>query len=252
MQASEHVLAVSELQVKRGHSMILQGVSLEVGVGVTGLIGRNGMGKTTLAEAVMGMLPACGGTIMLAGKDLASSPSYKVARSGVALVPQGRRLFPSLTVREHLQLMRRGSGMGGQTWGVDDVLRLFPRLGERLNHRATQLSGGEQQMLAVSRALLQSPNVLILDEPSEGLAPVVVEELGDAIVQLGQSGLSVLLIEQNLELITMAMSGDVLVMANGQIVETIQTEDLETDKSVRERVLGVALSAPPNQPPKNE
>ncbi|MFZ1382727.1 MAG: ABC transporter ATP-binding protein [Scrofimicrobium sp.] len=239
---TECELKVTDLHVRRGHSLILQGVSLEVGTGVTGLIGRNGMGKTTLAEAIMGILTSMSGTISLDEKDLTNKPSFKVARSGIALVPQGRRLFPSLTVREHLQLVNKRNESEGPKWTPDDVIQLFPRLGERLRHKATQLSGGEQQMLAIGRALLQSPNALILDEPSEGLAPVVVDELGRAISELGRSGLSVLLVEQNLELITMTMSGEVLVMENGRITETIRTADLEADRGIRERVLGVALS----------
>lgn len=249
---AECELKVRDLHVRRGHSVILQGVDLDVRAGVTGLIGRNGMGKTTLAEAIMGMLPAVSGTVHLDETNLTNRPSFKVARSGVALVPQGRRLFPSLTVREHMQLVNKRNELAGPKWTPDDVIGLFPRLGERLDHKATQLSGGEQQMLAFGRALLQSPKALILDEPSEGLAPVIVDELGRAISTLGDSGLSVLLVEQNLELITTTISGEVLVMENGKISETIRTADLEADKGIRERVLGVALSVPSDEEPEDK
>lgn len=233
------VVRITDLQAHRGHSHILQGVSIELPSGVTGVIGRNGMGKTTLAESVMGMLRPTGGSIVLDGVELAGKPSFRIARAGIALVPQGRRLFRSLTVAEHLQL--QGRRVNGH-WNRARVLEVFPRLAERLHNGATALSGGEQQMLAIARALMQNPKVLILDEPSEGLAPVIVHELGRNIRNLGDAGLAILLIEQNLELVLGTISDEVAVMENGRITERIAVDTLSEDRVARERILGVALS----------
>ena len=233
------ILKVTDLHAHRGHSHILQGVSIDLPAGVTGVIGRNGMGKTTFAESVMGILRPTSGSILLDAQELAGKPSFRIARAGIALVPQRRRLFRSLTVAEHLQLQgRKATG----PWTRDRVLEIFPRLSERLNNGGTELSGGEQQMLAVARALMQNPKVLILDEPSEGLAPVIVDELGRNIKKLGNEGLAVLLIEQNLELILATISDNVAVMENGRITEEIAVNALSTDRAARERILGVALS----------
>ena len=233
------ILKVTDLHAHRGHSHILQGVSIDLPAGVTGVIGRNGMGKTTFAESVMGILRPTSGSILLDAQELAGKPSFRIARAGIALVPQGRRLFRSLTVAEHLQLQgRKATG----PWTRDRVLEIFPRLSERLNNGGTELSGGEQQMLAVARALMQNPKVLILDEPSEGLAPVIVDELGRNIKKLGNEGLAVLLIEQNLELILATISDNVAVMENGRFTEKIAVNALSTDRAARERILGVALS----------
>ncbi len=229
-------LAIQDVVCRRGHSRILQGVTLTAQSGVVGLIGRNGMGKSTLAECAMGMLPATSGTVTLNGQQLSGLRPDQIARCGLALVPQGRRLFPSLSVREHLQL----AGARGGKWSPDDVRALFPRLTEREGNRANQLSGGEQQMLAIARALLQSPSAIIMDEPSEGLAPVIVDELAATISRLAQDGMVILLIEQNLSLVERTVTQPVYVMENGLIVDQIDQQLLRDDRGLRERVLGVS------------
>ena len=230
-------LRIQDLACVRGHSRILQGVTLEVVSGGVGIIGRNGMGQTTLAECVMGMLPALSGSVKLDGIELAGRRPDQVAQAGLALVPQGRRLFRSLTVAEHLSMTRSK----GTRWTPDRVRALFPRLTERERNRATQLSGGEQQMLAISRALLQNPSVLLMDEPSEGLAPVIVDELAEIINSLAHEGMPILLIEQNLGLVERTATQPIQVMENGKIVEEIDVHRLREDKRIRERILGVAI-----------
>lgn len=230
-------LRVQDLVCCRGHSRILQGVTLEVVSGIVGLIGRNGMGKTTLAECVMGMLPAVSGSVRLDGVELAGKRPDQVARAGLALVPQGRRLFRSLTVAEHLSMARST----GTRWTPNRVRELFPRLAERERNRARQLSGGEQQMLAIGRALLQNPAVLIMDEPSEGLAPVIVDELAEAIIALAGEGMPILMIEQNLSLVERAVTQPIQVMENGKILEEVDVMRLHNDRRIRERILGVAV-----------
>lgn len=236
---SDSVLAVTDLVSKRGHNIILQGVSFEVSQGVVGLIGRNGMGKTTLAESIMGILSPFSGSVKFNGIELCGKKSNEIARSGIALVPQGRRLFKSLTVQEHLTMMKKAfSGKPDY-----DVLELFPRLSERLTNRASQLSGGEQQMLAIARALLQNPKILIMDEPSEGLAPVIVDELSKIISKLAQQDMPILLIEQNLSLVEKTVNGEVFIMDNGRIANSISVSTLASDKRVQERILGVSVGA---------
>lgn len=230
-------LRIEDLVCARGHSRILQGVTLEVVSGVVGLIGRNGMGKTTLAECAMGMLPAISGSVRLDGVELTGNRPDQVARAGLALVPQGRRLFKSLSVAEHLSMARSK----GARWTPERIRDLFPRLTEREGNRATQLSGGEQQMLAIGRALLQNPTVLLMDEPSEGLAPVIVDELADVITTLAQEGMPILLIEQNLSLVERTVTQPIQVMENGKIVEEIDVLRLQQDKRIRERVLGITV-----------
>jgi branched-chain amino acid transport system ATP-binding protein len=235
--ASEPVLAVRGLDAYYGSAHVLQGVEFEMGDEPVAIIGRNGMGKTSLCKAIMGISPpSAKGSIRFQGRELVGRPSYKVANSGIGYVPQGRRLFPSLTVDEHLRMI--GSPNGGARWTVDAIYELFPRLAERRRNGGAQLSGGEQQMLAIGRALLTNPQLLIMDEPSEGLAPTIVEGMVETLATLVREGMNLLLIEQNLGVAT-AVANRQLVMVAGQIFTETTAEALLTDSELQQRFLGV-------------
>jgi len=228
-------LAVRDLHAYYGESHVLQGVSLDVRAGESvALLGRNGAGKTTTINTIVGFVRARGGTVRVGDHDVTAKPPHRVAAAGVALVPQGRRVFADLTVRENLTLAARSGG----GWDLGRVLELFPSLGRRLANRGDELSGGEQQMVAIGRALLRDPVVLLLDEPSEGLAPKLVIEVGDALVRLRDGGLSLLLVEQNLALAT-RVAQRVYVMNKGTIVFSGTTAELATAGDVEGRYLGV-------------
>jgi len=195
------------------------------------------MGKTTLCGAIMGMNPpSASGSVKFEGSELVGKPAYKIARAGLGYVPQGRRLFPSLTVNEHLKIAARGNGNGG--WTVDGVYDLFPRLAERRRNGGAELSGGEQQMLAIGRALLGNPRLLIMDEPSEGLAPAIVEMLVETFKSLEEQGLAILLIEQKLDVAT-SLAERQLVMVGGEIALETTATDLARDSELQRRFLGV-------------
>ncbi|HEV8671593.1 MAG TPA: ABC transporter ATP-binding protein [Candidatus Limnocylindria bacterium] len=229
-------LAVRDLHAYYGESHVLQGVSLDVGEReAVALLGRNGAGKTTTINAIVGFVRPRGGTVRVGDQDVTAKPPHRVAAAGVALVPQGRRVFSDLTVRENLTIAARGNGGG---WDLARVLELFPSLGRRLANRGDELSGGEQQMVAIGRALLRDPVLLLLDEPSEGLAPKLVNEVGDALVRLRESGLSLLLVEQNLALAT-RVAQRVYVMNKGTIVFSGTTADLAAAGDVEARYLGI-------------
>jgi branched-chain amino acid transport system ATP-binding protein len=231
------LLAVRDLDVYYGPAHVLQGVSFEMGNEPVSLIGRNGMGKTTLCNAIMQIRPArVSGSITFEGRELVGRASYKVAGAGIGYVPQGRRLFESLTVDEHLRMAspRRGS----HRWTVDAVYELFPRLGQRRKHGGMQLSGGEQQMLAIGRALLSNPKLLIMDEPSEGLAPTIIETLIETFRGLAREGLAILVVEQNLAMAT-AMAERQLVMVAGRISAETTAAELANDPEAQRRWLGV-------------
>lgn len=230
----EPLLAIEGLNAYYGQAHILQSVGLEVGTEPVAVIGRNGAGKSTLCNAIMGMVSHINGSIRFEGDELVGKPSHKIANRGIGYVPQGRRLFQSLTVDEHLRMI----GSDGRRWNRDAVYELFPRLSERKSIGAWQLSGGEQQMLAIGRALLCNPKLLIMDEPSEGLAPTVVEQLVDICRGLVAHGVGFLLIEQNLRLAT-ALCPRLLVMVTGRIETEITAEALLIDPGVQQRYLGV-------------
>ena len=236
--AAEPILDISDLQVFRGASHILQGVSLRVGALPLALVGRNGMGKSTLCEALMGLLPVRGGSVRLDGHEIAGQRPFRVARAGIGYVPQGRRVFPSLSVHEHLRLVTRGAGTAdGGGWTIERVYATFPRLAERRRNGGAQLSGGEQQMLAVARALLLNPKLLVMDEPTEGLAPVIVDQLVQVFRHLAQEGIAMLLVEQNIAVAT-EVAETVLVMVNGRIALETDARELASNADLQRRYLG--------------
>ncbi len=238
------MLRIDDIHTYYGDSYVLQGVSLEVRPGtVAALLGRNGMGKTTLIRSIIGFARPRRGQVLFEGREITRLPSHEIARLGIGLVPQGRRIFPSLTVVENLTVAARNGGTspGGPAegpWTKDRVLGLFPRLGERTGHRGSMLSGGEQQMLAIARALMTNPRLLLMDEPSEGLAPLLVRELGASIGRLKGAGLSILLVEQNLPM-ALGIADEVYVLSKGRVVYHGTPDEMSADATVQHRYLGV-------------
>jgi branched-chain amino acid transport system ATP-binding protein len=232
---SEPLLVVEDLNGYYGSAHVLQGVGFSMGAEPVALIGRNGMGKSTLCLALAGLLDRATGSVRLGGTELLGKPAYKVAGAGIGYVPQGRRLFESLTVDEHLDIVGAGAK---DEWTPDRVYELFPRLAERRKVSGTSLSGGEQQMLAIGRALLTNPRLLIMDEPSEGLAPTIVEDLLQTIKDLAAGGMGLLVVEQNLGVAT-ALAERQLVMVTGQIATETTAEELANDPDAQRRFLGV-------------
>ena len=277
------MLEIADLHTYYGESHVLQGVSLAVGLGeVVAILGRNGMGKTTLIRSIIGFTPPRRGTVRFKGADITRWPPFRAVERGMGLVPQGRRIFASLTVRENLEVARRNSPRTGHRseparprdspptmepapapplqsppartgnrpptmepatapplqWTLERVYELFPRLSERARNRANKLSGGEQQMLAIGRALMTNPDLLLMDEPTEGLAPILVREVGRVIGALKREGLSILLVEQNLPL-ALSVADRVHILSRGQIVHTCTPAELAADDAVKSRYLGV-------------
>ena len=235
---SETLLEVSGLNGYYGTAHVLQGVSFSMGAEPVAIIGRNGRGKSTLCTTIVGLLGATGradGSARLDGVELMGRPAYKIAKAGVGYVPQGRRLFTSLTVDEHLQIV---GAPRDAAWTPDRVYELFPRLAERKNISGTSLSGGEQEMLSIGRALLTNPRLLIMDEPSEGLAPTVVETLIQTIKDLAAAGMGLLVVEQNLGVAT-TLATRQLVMVAGTIATETTAEELLADTEAQKRYLGV-------------
>ena len=234
--ADAPLLAVENVSAFYGTAQALEDVSFALSGGATSMVGRNGMGKTTLCNAIVGIPPArVTGSIRYQGKELVGRPSYKIAKLGIGYVPQGRRLFPSLSVDEHLRML---AVRGSKQWTIQRVYELFPRLAERRRNGGAQLSGGEQQMLAIGRALITNPSLLIMDEPSEGLAPAIIEQLIETFRTLEQEGLAILLIEQNLGMAT-AIAERQLVMVAGTIAAETTAAELSTDMELQRRYLGV-------------
>jgi uncharacterized protein (UPF0261 family)/ABC-type branched-subunit amino acid transport system ATPase component len=230
------ILEVRGLDVYYGRSHALQGVDLTLETGVLSLVGRNGMGKTTLCKTIMGLVRATGGSVRIGGEDILSLQPAQIARLGVGYVPQGRRLWRSLSVDEHLRMI---AGMRRGAWTVERIYDTFPRLAERKSNGGSQLSGGEQQMLAIARALVTNPRLLIMDEPTEGLAPVIVAQVEDMLVRLGDEGdIAVLVIEQNIGVAT-AVSKHVAIMVNGRVNRLIESARLASDRDLQQRLLGV-------------
>jgi branched-chain amino acid transport system ATP-binding protein len=229
------LLEVSGLNAYYGQSHVLQDVAFTVGNKPVAIIGRNGMGKSTLCLSIMGMLSAVSGSVRFEGRELRGKPSYKIAQAGIGFVPQGRRVFQSLTTDEHLRIVPRN---GNGKWTPSRVYDLFPRLALRKSNGAATLSGGEQQMLAIGRALLTNPKLLIMDEPSEGLAPKLIDELISSIRGLTESGMGLLLVEQRLG-VAAALAERQLVMVSGHIVAETTAEALFNDPDAQRRYLGV-------------
>jgi uncharacterized protein (UPF0261 family)/ABC-type branched-subunit amino acid transport system ATPase component len=234
------ILAVESLDVYYGRAHALQSVSLTLEAGVLAVVGRNGMGKTTLCNAIVGLVPATG-SVRLEGDEILGRSPNLITEQGVGYVPQGRRVWPSLTVDEHLRLASATARRG--PWTVSRVYQTFPRLAERKGNGGAQLSGGEQQMLAIGRALLFNPKLLVMDEPTEGLAPVIVEQVAQMLKSLAADGaISVLLIEQNLG-VAMQVADRVAVMVNGRIARTMPAAELAADRELQQRLLGVGRGA---------
>jgi branched-chain amino acid transport system ATP-binding protein len=233
-------LAVSDIDAFYGDSHVLHGVSFSLQGGrLLGLLGRNGAGKTTCMSTIMGFLAPRRGTISLYGEAVAGLAPDVIARKGIRLVPQGRRMFRTLTVRENLMVAAQSRGKGGRGgWSIERVFALFPRLKERHAQVAGSLSGGEQQMLAIARALMGNPRVLLMDEPSEGLAPQLVNEVGRTIAQLKTEGHSIILVEQNIKL-TLDLADDIVIINTGHVVFRGAADSIKLDDTIVSQHLGV-------------
>jgi branched-chain amino acid transport system ATP-binding protein len=230
------MLKISDIHTYYGDSHILQGISLSMESGqVVGILGRNGMGKTTLIRSIIGFTPPRRGRVLFKERDITGWPSNRVVGLGLGLVPQGRRVFPSLTVDENLAVAAKRNG---GPWTSARVMELFPRLRERRENRAGKLSGGEQQMLAIARALMTNPDLLLMDEPTEGLAPLLVREVGGVIENLKSQGLSILLVEQNLPL-ALRLADQVHVLSRGRIVHSSAPQALWENEEIKRRYLGL-------------
>jgi branched-chain amino acid transport system ATP-binding protein len=233
---ADPLLQVDMLQAGYGQSTVLDGLSFSMGTESVAIIGRNGMGKTTLCKAIMGLVRPTRGSVVFDGLDLTALPPEKTSRAGIAYVPQGRRLFPSLTVDEHLRMLANGTK--DKRWTADAVYELFPRLAQRRQNRGGDLSGGEQQMLAVGRALMLNGKLVLMDEPSEGLAPTIVETLIAAVHTLVAEGVAVLAVEQNIHAAT-AMADRQLAMVSGRIEAEFGAEEIRNDPTLQRLYLGV-------------
>ena len=236
MSTAETLLSVENLEAGYGTSQVLEGLTFSMGTEAVCVVGRNGMGKSTLCKTIMGMVTPTAGTITFSGRRIDGLAPEKVARSGIAYVPQGRRLFPSLTVEEHLAML--GPESKGKRWTPAAVYELFPRLADRRSNGGAELSGGEQQMLAVGRALLLNTPLIVMDEPSEGLAPSIVDDLIDVVHRLVSEGVAVLVVEQNLRAAT-AMSPRQLVMTSGRIEVELTASELLESTELQSTYLGV-------------
>jgi branched-chain amino acid transport system ATP-binding protein len=232
-------LRLADIDAFYGDSHVLQQISFELGAGrLLGLLGRNGAGKSTCINVIVGLLPPRAGAVELFGTPVTRLAPEAIAARGVALVPQGRRIFKSLTARENLAVAARTPKDGKPLWTLDTVFGIFPRLAERRSQMAGLLSGGEQQMLAIGRALMSNPRVLLMDEPSEGLAPQLVAEVARAIAQLKAEGQSILLVEQNIKL-TLSLADDVVIINTGQVVFRGSAAETRAAKDVVAQHLGV-------------
>ena len=232
------MLQLADCYTYYGETCVLDGISFEVkDSAVVALLGRNGMGKTTAIRSITGLTPIRRGSIRLDGREISTLPVQRIARLGVGLVPEGRRVFRSLTVEENLKVVARGRD-GTHTWSLDRVYSMFPVLEQRAKSGSNQLSGGEQQMLAIGRALMTNPRLLLLDEPSEGLAPAIVQHVERLLLDLKEVGLSILLVEQNLAL-ALAVADSVCVLGKGSVVYEGSVRDFEAHPEIRVRHIGV-------------
>jgi len=248
------MLNVVDLHTYYGDSHVLQGVTMRVDAGtVTAVLGRNGVGKTTLCRSLVGLTPARAGRIVFTGTEITRLPPHRICGMRISLVPQGRRIFPSLTVEENLAIAARTPASPARSvsekrehapsWDVQKVYAVFPRLAERRGHRGNELSGGEQQMLAIARALVANPALLVMDEPTEGLAPMLVAEVGKLIRRLKDEGTSILLVEQNAAF-AVKTADYVHVMSKGQIVHSSEPSALWANQDIKTQFLGVPRARP--------
>jgi branched-chain amino acid transport system ATP-binding protein len=236
---SEPLLAVDKIETRYGLSQVLFGISLAISAGeMVTLMGRNGMGKTTTVRSIMGLTPATAGSIRFGGQEIASLPSVRVAKLGVGLVPEGRQIFPNLTTRENLVATAANFGKASDPWTLDKVLELFPRLGERLGSMGNLLSGGEQQMLAIGRALMTNPRLLILDEATEGLAPLIRAEIWACLSRLKAAGQSILVIDKNVEALT-KIADRHYIIERGKVVWQGTSVELAAVPDVQHQYLGI-------------
>ena len=229
------MLKVEDIHTYYSDSYVLQGISLEVTAGsVVALLGRNGMGKTTLIRSVVGFTPPRKGKVIFKGQDVTRLQDFRKMRMGMGLVPQGRWVFPSLTVRENILI---GAGRPGE-WNLPEIYKLFPRLEERARHLGNKLSGGEQQMLAIARTLMANPDLLLMDEPTEGLAPLLVQIVADAILRIKNTGNTILLVEQNL-IMALKVADFTHVLSRGRIVHSSRPQELWGNEEVKKNYLGL-------------
>jgi branched-chain amino acid transport system ATP-binding protein len=231
------ILEAQDIHTYYGDAYVLQGLSLQLEPGqILGLLGRNGVGKSTIVNSIVGFTPPRRGKIYFKGADITGNSSFAIVRSGMGLVPQGRRVFPTLSVEDNLLVAEHSTERHG--WNLTRVYALFPRLRERRSQRAKTLSGGEQQMLAIGRGLMTNPDCLIMDEPSEGLAPIIIQGLWEAIAKLKREGLSILLVEQNAAL-ALKLVDFVHVVGKGRIVYSARPEELWANDDIKSRFLGI-------------
>jgi len=230
------MLMLSDVHTYYGESYVLRGISMSVGEGtVVALLGRNGMGKTTTIRSITGVTPPRSGIVRFKGKDITHLKPYEIAKTGIGLIPQGRRIFPSLSVKENLTMAARMRGKA-DGWSLDLVYAHFPLLKERENLKGSLLSGGEQQMLAIGRALMTNPDLLLMDEPSEGLAPLIVRNIGSIIKTLKEEGLSILLVEQNLPM-ALGVADYAYIISKGIIVYESTPHELEANEEIKAKYL---------------
>ena len=233
------MLEINGLETAYGQSQVLFGMELKVGKGeVVTLLGRNGMGKTTTLHSVMGLVPSRSGNIRFQGQELRELPSYQIAKTGLSLVPEGRQIFPNLTVLENLVATASNLSQSENPWNLDRVFDLFPRLPNRIHHMGNQLSGGEQQMLAIGRALMTNPKLLILDEATEGLAPLIRNEIWNCVSNLKSAGQSILLVDKNIDALT-RIADRHYIIEKGKVVWDGTSSELQGDQDLQHRFLGV-------------
>ena len=233
------MLEINGLETAYGQSQVLFGIELNVGKGeVVTLLGRNGMGKTTTLHSVMGLVPSRSGNIRFQGQELRALPSYQIAKTGLSLVPEGRQIFPNLTVLENLVATASNRSQSENPWNLDRVFDLFPRLPNRIHHMGNQLSGGEQQMLAIGRALMTNPKLLILDEATEGLAPLIRNEIWNCVSNLKSAGQSILLVDKNIDALT-RIADRHYIIEKGKVVWDGTSSELQGDQDLQHRFLGV-------------
>ena len=233
------MLEINGLETAYGQSQVLFGMELNVGKGeVVTLLGRNGMGKTTTLHSVMGLVQSRSGVIRFQGQELRELPSYQIAKTGLSLVPEGRQIFPNLTVLENLVATASNRSQSENPWNLDRVFDLFPRLPNRIHHMGNQLSGGEQQMLAIGRALMTNPKLLILDEATEGLAPLIRNEIWNCVSNLKSAGQSILLVDKNIDALT-RIADRHYIIEKGKVVWDGTSSELQGDQDLQHRFLGV-------------